>query len=175
MAMEHYWESHTANSFAPSYGWVEPEDFAAARENKLNRPLRVLFQRKEDNVWRVIVGHGESRFLPFESLPEEVRANLAVAIARYPTDPRPWFRLSEIEAMAPEVRKISTVLTAKTPPTCKDEESWQTRKAFERIGWRANVDYYCVVMTVRDLITIRGIPDGNTRIESEGKSEADTC
>jgi len=169
-----HWESHTANSFAPSYSLVQ-RGHDAVSQDPMNRQLRVLFQRKQDNLWRVIVGHDESRFIQFYDLPDNVRDNLAFALVKYPNDPRPWFRLGEIEAMNPEVRnRQASIAVAKSIPN-SPEETIENLLIYEGIGWRSNVDYYCVVMTVKDVLTIRGIPDGNTRVESEGKSEADTC
>lgn len=168
-----HWESHTANSFAPSYVFA-PMSYDAVSQDPMNRRLKVLFQRKEDNVWRVIVGHDESRFVPFYDLPEDVRNNLAFALVKYPTDPRPWFKLSDIEAMAPAVRnRQASIMVAKSVPVT--HEDIESRMVYEEIGFRANFDYYCVVVTVRDILTIRGINNGDTRIESEGKGEADTC
>jgi hypothetical protein len=169
-----HWESHTANSFAPSYSLVQRK-YDAVSQDPMNRLLRVLFQRKADDVWRVIVGHDESRFVPFYDLPEDVRGNLAFALVKYPNDPRPWFQLSEIEAMPPEVRnRQASIMVAKSVPHSW-ENTTEDRLVFEGIGWRCNVDYYCVVVKVRDVLTIRGINNGDTRIESEGESEADTC
>lgn len=168
-----HWESHTANSFAPSYAYAA-QFYDAVSQDPMNRQLKVIFQRKADDVWRVIVGHDESRFVPFYDLPEDVRGNLAFALVKYPNDPRPWFKLSEIEAMAPEVRnRQASIMIAKAPPVT--EEPFETRMIYEGIGFRANIDYYCIVVKVRDILTIRGIDNGDTRIESEGKSEADTC